>query len=140
MLAPGEEKFSRPAGGWAAAVRRSPRSTANACPSAPCFVDVGPDHEFDGTRDVASTPSKGTLAMLFALLVTDGPDSLAITGANAGADADGWAVRLSSAPSLETCALDRRRVTRAHGSRGDMAAIAMGRLAAIRPPTVTHWP
>jgi hypothetical protein len=145
MLAPGEEEFLAPSmvGPWLPPQRTFAALDGETLqPERARFVDVGLDHEFDGTYVIGvkrfQQKVDNQLATLFALPVTDGPDSPGhYSVADAGAfDADGWAVRLSSAPSQRVRGSVDYSVTRAHWvSRGDMAAIAMWAPAAIRPRT-----
>ena len=104
------------------------------------FYDIGVEHEFDGTYVFGVRRFQqrvdNQMATLFGLPVGGGPKMPGhYAVANAGAfDAEGWAVRLSSAPSQRIHGSIDYSVARAQWvSRGDMAAIAVWAPEAIRP-------
>jgi outer membrane receptor protein involved in Fe transport len=143
MLAPGAEEFLPAAtvGPWLPPERIfTPLEGESFRVERARFYDVGVEHEFDGTYVVGVRRFQqrvdNQMATLFGLPVAGGPKSPGhYAVANAGAlDAEGWAVRVSSAPSQHIRGSVDYSVTRAQWvSRGDMAAIAVWAPAAIRP-------
>ena len=143
MLAPGAEEFLPAAtvGPWLPPERTfTPLEGENFRVERARFYDVGIEHEFAGTYVLGVRRFQqrvdNQMATLFGLPVSGGPKSPGhYAVANAGAlDAEGWAVRLSSAPSQRVRGSVDYSVTRAQWvSRGDMAAIAVWAPAAIRP-------
>ena len=143
MLAPGAEEFLPAAtvGPWLPPERTfTPLDGENFRVERARFYDVGLEHEFDsayvlGVRRFQQRVDN-QMATLFGLPVSGGPNSPGhYVVANAGGlDAEGWAVRLSTAPSQRIRGSVDYSVTRAQWvSRGDMAAIAVWAPAAIRP-------
>jgi TonB dependent receptor/Carboxypeptidase regulatory-like domain len=143
MLAPGAEEFLPAAtvGPWLPPERTfTPLEGENFRVERARFYDVGIEHEFNaayvlGVRRFQQRVDN-QMATLFGLPVMGGPKSPGhYAVANAGAlDAEGWAVRLSSAPARRIRGSVDYSVTRAQWvSRGDMAAIAVWAPAAIRP-------
>jgi hypothetical protein len=143
MQAPGAEEFLPAAtvGPWLPPERTfTPLEGENFRVERARFLDVGIEHEFDGlyvlgVRHVQQRVDN-QMAMLFDLPVTGGPRTpghYAVADVG-GFDAQGWAVRLNSAPSQRVRASIDYSVTRAQWiSRGDMAAIAVWAPVAIRP-------
>lgn len=142
MLAPGAEEFLAPtmAGPWLPPERTfAPLAGEDFRVERTRSFDVGVEHEFDGTYVVGVRRFRQSvddqLATLFGLPVDGGPNSPGhYYVASAGAvDAQGWAVRLSSAPSQRIKGSVDYSITRAQWiSRGDMAAIAVWAPEAIR--------
>jgi Carboxypeptidase regulatory-like domain/TonB dependent receptor len=143
MLAPGAEEFLPAAtvGPWLPPERTfTPLEGENFRVERARFYDLGVEHEFDATYVIGVRRFQqrvdNQMATLFGLPVAGGPR---IPGhyavADAGAfDAEGWAVRLSSAPSKRVHASVDYSVARAQWvARGDMAAIAVWAPEAIRP-------
>ena len=104
------------------------------------FFDIGLSHEFDGAYVIGvrrfTQRVDDQLTTLFGLPVNGGPKSPGhYFVASAGAvDADGWAFRLSSAPTQRIRGSVEYSATRAHWvSRCDMAAISVWAPNAIRP-------
>ena len=146
MVAPGAEEFvaSESPGPWlppertfaplGGLARGNTFSTERAR-----YVDVVVEHEFDapyviGLRRFYQNVDD-QLVTLFGLNVPGGPQSVGhYYVANAGSlGADGWAVRLSTAPGKRITGSVDYSVTRAHWlSRGDMGAIAAWAPSAIR--------
>jgi hypothetical protein len=145
MLAPGAEEFlpATTVGPWLPPERTfTPLEGENFRVERARFYDVGVEHEFDGTYVLGVRRFQqrvdNQMATVFGIPVSGGPNSPGhYAVANAGAfDAEGWAVRLSSAPSLHVRGSIDYSVTRAQWvSRGDMAAIAVWAPAAIRART-----
>jgi TonB dependent receptor/Carboxypeptidase regulatory-like domain len=145
MLAPGAEEFlpATTVGPWLPPERTfTPLEGENFRVERARFYDVGLEHEFDATYVFGVRRFQqrvdNQMATLFDLPVKGGPNSPGhYAVANAGGfDAEGWAVRLSTAPSRRVRGSVDYSVSRAHWvSRGDMAAIAVWAPAAIRPPT-----
>jgi outer membrane receptor protein involved in Fe transport len=143
MLAPGAEEFLPAAtvGPWLPPERIfTPFEGENFRVERARFYDVGVEHEFDGTYVVGVRRFQqrvdNQMATLFGLPGGGGPKSPGhYAVANAGAlDAEGWAVRVSSAPSPHIRGSVDYSITHAQWvSRGDMAAIAVWAPAAIRP-------
>ena len=143
MLAPGAEEFLPPAtvGPWLPPERTfAPLEGENLRVERTQYYDVGLAHEFDGTYVLGVRRFQhhvdDQLVTLFGLPVSGGPKSPGhYFVASAGAvDAEGWGVRLSSAPKQRIHGSIDYSVTRAQWvSRGDMAAIAMWAPSAIRP-------
>jgi hypothetical protein len=106
------------------------------------YLDVMVEHEFDapyaiGVRRFYQNVDD-QLVTLFGLEVPGGPQSIGhYYVANAGSlDADGWAVRVSTAPGKRITGSIDYSVTHARWlSRGDMGAIAAWSPSAIRPET-----
>lgn len=143
MLAPGAEEFLPAAtvGPWLPPERTfTPLDGENFRVERARFYDVGVEHEFDGTYILGvhrfQQRVDNQMATLFGVPVSGGPASPGhYRVANAGAlDAEGWAVRLHSAPTQRIRGSVDYSVTRAEWvSRGDMAAIAVWAPSAIRP-------
>ncbi|PYR90982.1 MAG: hypothetical protein DMF84_18700 [Acidobacteria bacterium] len=145
MLAPGAEEFLAPAsvGPWLPPERTfAPLDGRDFRVERARMLDIGVEHEFDadlvlGVRRFQQSVDD-QLVTLFGLPVAGGPKSPGhYYVANAGSlDAEGWAVRFSSAPSQRVRGSVEYSITRAHWvSRGDMAAIAVWAPEAIRPQT-----
>jgi hypothetical protein len=145
MLAPGAEEFLAPAtvGPWLPPERTfAPLAGEEFQVERTRMFDVGVEHEFDddlviGVRRFQQSVDD-QLVTLFGLPVEGGPESPGhYYVANAGSlDAEGWAVRFSSAPSQRVRGSVDYSVARAHWvSRGDMAAISFWAPEAIRPQT-----
>jgi hypothetical protein len=145
MLAPGAEEFLAPTtvGPWLPPERTfAPLAGEQFQVERARMVDIGVEHEFDedlviGVRRFQQSVDD-QLVTLFGLPVAGGPKSPGhYYVANAGSlDADGWAVRFSSAPSQRVRGSVDYSVTRAHWiSRGDTAAISVWAPEAIRPQT-----
>ena len=145
MLAPGAEEFlpATTVGPWLPPERTfTPLEGENFRVERARFFDIGVEHEFDGTYVLGVRRFQqrvdNQIATLFGLPVQGGPKSPGhYVVANAGGlDAEGWAVRLSTAPSQRIRGSIDYSVARAHWvSRGDMAAIAVWAPAAIRART-----
>jgi TonB dependent receptor/Carboxypeptidase regulatory-like domain len=145
MLAPGAEEFLAPTivGPWLPPERTfAPLAGEDLRVERGRFLDVGLDHTFDGTyvlgfrRFYQSVDDQ--LITLFGLPVAGGPQTPGhyYVASGGSVDADGWAVRLSTAPSQRVHGSIDYTMTRAHWmSRGDMAAIAVWAPEAIRPQT-----
>jgi outer membrane receptor protein involved in Fe transport len=143
MLAPGAEEFLPAAtvGPWLPPERTfTPLEGESFRVERARFYDLGIEHEFDGAYVLGVRRFQqrvdNQMATLFGLPVSGGPKSPGhYAVATAGAlDAEGWAVRLSSAPSQRVRGSVDYSVTRAQWvSRGDMAAIAVWAPTAIRP-------
>jgi hypothetical protein len=143
MLAPGAEEFLPAAtvGPWLPPERTfTPLVGERFRVERARFFDVGIEHEFDGAYVLGVRRFQqrvdNQMATLFGLPVAGGPSSPGhYSVANAGAlDAEGWGVRLSSAPSQRVRGSVDYSVSRAQWvARGDMAAIAIWAPAAIRP-------
>ena len=143
MLAPGAEEFLPAAtvGPWLPPERTfTPLEGENFRVERARFYDVGLEHEFDGTYVFGVRRFQqrvdNQIATLFGLPVQGGPKAQGhYAVANAGGfDAEGWAVRLSTAPAQRLRGSIDYSVARAHWvTRGDMAAIAVWAPAAIRP-------
>jgi len=143
MRAPGAEEFLPAAtvGPWLPPERTfTPLDGENFRVERARFFDVGVEHEFDGAYVLGVRRFQqrvdNQMVTLFGLPVNGGPKSPGhYAVATAGAlDAEGWAVRLSSAPSQRVRGSVDYSVSRAQWvSRGDMAAIAVWAPAAIRP-------
>ena len=147
MVAPGAEEFvaSEAPGPWlppertfsplGGLARGNTFSTERAR-----YVDVMVEHEFGapyviGVRRFYQNVDD-QLVTLFGLNVPGGPQSVGhYYVANAGSlGADGWAVRLSTAPGRRITGSIDYSVTRAHWlSRGEMGTIAAWAPSAIRP-------
>src|SRR4051794_4071182 len=145
MLAPGAEEFLAPAtvGPWLPPERTfAPLDGEDFQVERARSFDIGVEHEFDqnlviGVRRFQQSIDD-QLVTLFGLPVAGGPQSPGhYFVANAGnVDADGWAVRFSSAPTQRVRGSVDYSITRAHWiSRGDMAAISIWAPEAIRPQT-----
>jgi hypothetical protein len=145
MLAPGAEEFLAPitVGPWLPPERTfAPLDGEDFRVERARLIDVGVEHEFDddlvlGVRRFQQSVDD-QLVTLFGVPVAGGPKSPGhYYVANAGSlDADGWAVRFSSAPSQRVRGSVDYSITRAHWiSRGDMAAISLWAPEAIRPQT-----
>jgi hypothetical protein len=145
MLAPGAEEFLAPAsvGPWLPPERTfAPLDGEDFQVERARMLDVGVEHEFDddlvlGVRRFQQSVDD-QLVTLFGLPVAGGPKSPGhYYVANAGSvDAEGWAVRFSSAPSQRVRGSVDYSITRAHWvSRGDMAGISVWAPEAIRPQT-----
>lgn len=143
MLAPGAEEFLPAAtvGPWLPPERTfTPLEGEHFRVERARFVDVGIEHEFAaayvlGVRRFQQRVDN-QMVTLFGLPVIGGPKSSGhYAVATAGAfDADGWAIRLNSAPSQRVRGSVDYSVSRARWvSRGDMAALAVWAPAAIRP-------
>ncbi len=143
MLAPGAEEFLPAAtvGPWLPPERTfTPLEGGNFRVERARFYDVGIEHEFDGAYVLGVRRIQqrvdNQMVTLFGLPGSGGPTSPGhYSVANAGGfDADGWAVRFSTAPSLRFHGSVDYSVSRAQWmSRGDMAAIAVWAPSAIRP-------
>ncbi len=150
MVAPGAEEFvaSESPGPWLPPERTfAPlggpgRSNAFSVERART-VTVAVDHEFDapyviGVRRFYQNVDD-QLVTLFGLSLPGGPESVGhYYVANAGSlGADGWAVRLSTAPNKRITGSVDYSITRARwlAPRGDMGEIAEFAPAAIRPAT-----
>jgi hypothetical protein len=146
MLAPGAEEFVSPAasGPWLPPERTfSPLRGADPTGlrvERTRSVDVLVEHEFDDTYVVGVRrfyqSIDDQLVALFGLRLPGGPASVGhYYLASAGAvDADGWAVRVSSAPDKRVRGTIDYSVTRAHWlSRGDTTAVGAYVPAAVRP-------
>jgi hypothetical protein len=143
MLAPGAEEFLPPAtvGPWLPPERTfAPLAGENLRVQRTQFYDLGLAHEFNGTYVLGvhrfQQRVDDQLVTLFGLPVSGGPKSPGhYFVASAGAvDAEGWGVRLSSAPKQRIHGSIDYSVTRAQWvSRGDMAAIAEWAPTAVRP-------
>jgi hypothetical protein len=143
MLAPGAEEFlpATTVGPWLPPERTfTPLDGENFRVERVRFYDTGIEHEFAGAYILGVRRYQqridNQMATLFGLPVSGGPTSpghYAVT--NAGAlDADGWAIRLHSAPTQRIRGSIDYSVTRAQWvTRGDMAAIAVWAPSAIRP-------
>jgi len=145
MLAPGAEEFLAPAtvGPWLPPERTfAPLDGEDFRVERARSFDIGVEHEFDqdlviGVRRFQQSIDD-QLVTLFGLPVSGGPQSPGhYFVANAGnVEADGWAVRFSSAPTQRVRGSVDYSITRAHWiSRGDMAAISIWAPEAIRPQT-----
>jgi hypothetical protein len=142
MLAPGAEEFLPAAtvGPWLPPERTfTPLEGENFRVERARFYDVGVEHEFAGTYILGVRRFQqrvdNQMATLFGLPASGGPPSPGhYAVANAGAlDAEGWGVRLHSAPAQRVRGSLDYTVTRAEWvSRGDMAAIAVWAPSAIR--------
>jgi outer membrane receptor protein involved in Fe transport len=145
MLAPGAEEFLPAAtvGPWLPPERTfTPLEGEHFRVERARFFDVGVEHEVNSTYVLGVRRFQqrvdNQMVTLFGLPVSGGPSSPGhYSVANAGAlDAEGWAVRLSSAPSQRIRGSVDYSVSRTQWvSRGDMAAIAIWAPAAIRPRT-----
>ena len=145
MLAPGAEEFLAPTivGPWLPPERTfAPLAGEDLRVERGRFLDVGIDHEFDGVYVLGlrrfHQSIDDQLITLFGLPVLGGPKSPGhyYVASGGGLDAEGWAVRLSSAPSKRVRGSVDYSLTRAHWmSRGDMAAVAVWAPEAIRPRT-----
>jgi hypothetical protein len=145
MLAPGAEEFLPTAtvGPWLPPERTfTPLEGEHFRVERARFFDVGVEHEFDGAYILGVRRFQqrvdNQMVTLFGLPVSGGPSSPGhYSVANAGAlDAEGWGVRLASAPSQRIRGSLDYSVARAQWvARGDMAAIAFWAPAAIRPRT-----
>jgi hypothetical protein len=143
MLAPGAEEFLPAAtvGPWLPPERTfMPLEGEHFRVERARFVDVGIEHEFDGSYVIGVRRFKqrvdNQMVTLFGLPVSSGPASAGrYAVATAGAfDAGGWGFRLSSTPTQRVRGSVDYSVSRAQWvSRGDMAAIAVHAPAAIRP-------
>jgi hypothetical protein len=143
MLAPGAEEFLAPTtvGPWLPPERTfAPLAGEQLRVERARFFDIGLAHEFGAAYIIGVRRFQqrvdDQLTTLFGLPVNGGPKSPGhYFVASAGAvDADGWAFRVSSAPTQRVRGSVEYSATRAHWvSRGDMAAIAMWAPAAIRP-------
>ncbi len=142
MLAPGAEEFLPAAtvGPWLPPERTfTPLEGENFRVERARFYDVGLEHQFAGAiLGVRRFQQRvdNQMATLFGLPVVGGPSSpghYAVANAG-GLDAEGWGVRLHSAPTQRVRGSIDYSVTRAEWvSRGDMAAIAVWAPSAIRP-------
>ncbi|HTM25869.1 MAG TPA: TonB-dependent receptor [Vicinamibacterales bacterium] len=143
MLAPGAEEFLAPTtvGPWLPPERTfAPLAGENLRVERARFLDVGIDREFSGTyvlgvRRIEQRVSD-QLATLFDVPVEGGPRSPGhyFVASSGGVEADGWAVRLSSASTQRIRgSIDYSVMHTEWVSRGDMAAIAIWEPAAIRP-------
>jgi hypothetical protein len=142
MLAPGAEEFLPAAtvGPWLPPERTfTPLEGENFRVERARSYDIGVEHEFAGTYVLGVRRFQqrvdNQMATLFGLPVSGGPASPGhYMVANAGGlDAEGWAVRLNSAPSQRIRGSIDYSVTRAEWvSRGDMAAIAVWAPSAVR--------
>jgi Carboxypeptidase regulatory-like domain/TonB dependent receptor-like, beta-barrel len=142
MLAPGAEEFLPPAtvGPWLPPERTfAPLEGEDLRVQRTRFYDVGLAHEFNGTYVLGvhrfEQHVDDQLATLFGLPVNGGPKSPGhYYVASAGAvNADGWGVRLSSAPTQRIRGSIDYSLSRTQWvSRGDMAAIAVWAPAAVR--------
>ena len=145
MLAPGAEEFLPAAtvGPWLPPERTfTPLEGEHFRVERARFFDLGVEHQFAGAYILGVRRFQqrvdNQMATLFGLPVRGGP---ALPGhyavANAGGlDAEGWAVRLHSAPSQRIRGSIDYSVSRAEWvSRGDMAAIAVWAPSAIRART-----
>ena len=145
MLAPGAEEFLAPAtvGPWLPPERTfAPLAGEAFQVERTRMIDVGVEHEFDDDLVVSVRRFQQNvddqLVTLFGIPVAGGPQSPGhYYVANAGSvDADGWAIRFSSAPTQRVRGSVDYSVTRAHWvSRGDMASISVWAPEAIRPQT-----
>jgi hypothetical protein len=143
MLAPGAEEFLPAAtvGPWLPPERTfTPLEGEHFRVERARFFDVGLEHEFAGTYVLGVRRFQqrvdNQMATLFGLPVSSGPSSPGhYSVANAGAfDAQGWGVRLSTAPAHRIRGSIDYSVARAQWvARGDMAAIAFWAPTAIRP-------
>ena len=144
MLAPGAEEFLAPSivGPWLPPERTfAPLEGENLRVERARFTEVGLSHEFNGTYVLGVRRFKqdvdNQLVTLFGLPVDGGPQSPGhyFVGSAGNVDADGWAFRLSSAPSQAVRGSVEYSVSRAEWvSRGDLAEIALWAPVAIRPP------
>jgi hypothetical protein len=146
MLAPGAEEFVSPSvgGPWLPPERtfsslRGPDSTGLRVERTRA-IDLLIEHEFEGTYVLGVRRFYQTvddqLVTLFGLNVPGLPPSSAhYFVASVGAfDADGWAVRISSAPARRMRGLVDYSVTRAHWlSRGDIDTLGAYAPATVRP-------
>jgi hypothetical protein len=143
MLAPGAEEFLPAAtvGPWLPPERTfTPLDGENFRAERARFYDLGIEHEFEGAYILGVRRFQqrvdNQMATLFGLPVSGGPNSpghYAVANAG-GLDAEGWAVRLSTAPAQRIRGSVDYSVTHTQWvSRGDMAAIAVWAPAAIRP-------
>ena len=143
MLAPGAEEFLPAAtvGPWLPPERTfTPLEGEHFRVERARFFDVGIEHEFDGAYLLGVRRFQqrvdNQMVTLFGLPASGGPRSPGhYSVASAGAlDAEGWAIRLSSAPARRVRGSIDYSIARAQWvSRGDMAAIAFWVPAAIRP-------
>ena len=144
MLAPGAEEFlpATTVGPWLPPERTfTPLEGENFRVERARFYDVGVEHEFDGAYVLGVRRFQqrvdNQMATLFGLPVSGGPKSPGhYVVANAGAvDAEGWAVRLSSAPSQRIRGFDRlqRRRARTGCRAATWRRSPSGRRDAIRP-------
>jgi hypothetical protein len=143
MLAPGAEEFLPPTtvGPWLPPERTfAPLEGDTLRVERARLFDIGIDHEFAGVYVLGVRRFQqrvdDQLTTLFGLPVSSGPNAPGhyVVASAGGIDAEGWAVRLSSAPSQRVRGSVDYSVTRAHWvQRGDMAAIAFWAPAAIRP-------
>src|SRR3954466_2423174 len=135
MLAPGAEEFLPPAtvGPWLPPERTfAPLAGEDLRVERARFFDLGVSHQFDGLYVLGVRRFQQSvddqLATLFGLPVTGGPKSPGhyFVASAGNVDADGWAVRFSSAPTQRVRGSVDYSITRAHWiSRGDMAAISI---------------
>jgi hypothetical protein len=143
MLAPGAEEFLAPTtvGPWLPPERTfAPLAGESLRVERARLLDVGIDRDLGGAyvigvRRIEQRVSN-QLATLFDVPVTGGPNSPGhyFVASSGGVEADGWAVRFSSAPTQRVRgSIDYSVMHTAWVSRGDMAAIALWEPAAIRP-------
>ncbi len=149
MVAPGAEEFlaSEAPGPWLPPERTfaplgGPGLSNSFSVERARYLDVMVEHEFDSTYVIGLRRFyqnvDDQLVTLFGLEIPGDRQSVGhYYVANAGAvDADGWAVRLSSAPGRRVQGSIDYSVTRARWlGRGDMADIAEWAPASVRPAT-----
>jgi hypothetical protein len=143
MLAPGAEEFLAPSmvGPWLPPERTfAPLAGQNLQVERARFFDVGMTHQFENSYVLGVRRFQqhvdNQLATLFGVPVDGGPQSPGhyFVGSAGDFDAEGWAFRLTSAPSQLVHGSIEYCVSRADWvSRGDMAAIAVWAPTAIRP-------
>ena len=143
MLAPGAEEFLAPTivGPWLPPERTfAPLAGEDLRVERGRFLDVGIDHAFDGALVVGVRRFyqnvDDQMITLFGLPVEGGPQSPGhyYVASGGSVDADGWGVRVSTAPCQRVRGSVDYSLTRAHWlSRGEMASVAVWAPEAIRP-------
>jgi hypothetical protein len=143
MIAPGAEEFLAPAtvGPWLPPERTfAPLEGEDLRVERVRFLDLGVNHEFDGTYVLGVRRFQQRvdrqLTTLFGLPVNGGPQSPGhyFVASAGGVDAEGWGVSISTTPRQHVRGSVDYSITRARWvSRGDMAAIAVWAPTAIRP-------
>ncbi len=143
MLAPGAEEFLAPTivGPWLPPERTfAPLAGEDLRVERGRFLDVGIDHAFDGALVVGVRRFyqnvDDQMITLFGLPVEGGPQSPGhyYVASGGSVDADGWGVRISTAPCQRVRGSVDYSLTRAHWlSRGEMASVAVWAPEAIRP-------
>jgi len=145
MLAPGAEEFLAPSivGPWLPPERTfAPLAGEDLRVERTRFVDFGVERELDGTYVIGIRRFRQSvddqLITLFGLPVAGGPKSPGhyYVASGGAVDADGWSLRLSSAPTQRVRGSVDYSLAHAHWlSRGDMGAVALWAPEAIRPQT-----